>query len=296
MATRVGFIGLGIMGQSMAKNLLAAGFDLTVYNRTAVKADDLVAAGAARAATPAAVAARSEVVVTCVSDTPDVEAILFGPEGAAGGLEAGSLVIDCSTISPSKTREFSARLAERGIDLLDAPVSGGSEGAAKGTLSIMVGGSAEAFARATPVLSAMGKTLTHVGPSGAGQTVKLVNQILVVGGMLAMAEALLFAQAGGLDLEKTLAAVSGGAAGSWTLSNRGPQVIRRDFRPGFMIDLQQKDLRLVLQAADEMHLPLQACSTAFHYYRAVQQRGGGREGNHALIKALEYLSGIQVGV
>lgn len=295
MTQRVGFIGLGIMGQAMAKNLLGAGFELTVYNRTAAKADALVAAGATRAETPAALAARVDAVVTCVSDTPDVEAVLFGPNGAAVGLRDGSLVIDCSTISPSKTREFSARLSERGVELLDAPVSGGSEGAAKGTLSIMVGGSVAAFERARPILAAMGKTLTHVGASGAGQTVKLVNQILVVGGMLAMAEALVFAQAGGLDLEKTLAAVSGGAAGSWTLSNRGPQVIRRDFRPGFMVDLQQKDLRLVLDAADQMNVPLMACSTAFHYYRAVQKRGGGREGNHAIVKALEYLSGITVG-
>lgn len=295
MATRVGFIGLGIMGQGMAKNLLGAGFELGVFNRTASKTDALVAAGARRAETPAALAAAVEAVVVCVSDTPDVEAVVFGPEGAARGMKPGSLLIDCSTISPSATREFSARLAERGVEMLDAPVSGGSEGAAKGTLSIMVGGSEAAFERARPILSAMGKTLTHVGPSGAGQTVKLVNQILVVGGMLAMAEALVFAQAGGLDLEKTLAAVSGGAAGSWTLSNRGPQVIRRDFRPGFTVDLQEKDLRLVLEAADRMNVPLLGCSTAFHYYRAVQKRDGGKDGNHALIKALEYLSGIEVG-
>jgi 3-hydroxyisobutyrate dehydrogenase len=179
--------------------------------------------------------------------------------------------------------------------MIDAPVSGGSEGARAGTLSIMVGGSEDDFRRALPVLRAMGKTITHVGELGAGQTVKLVNQILVVGTMVSMAEALVFAQAGGVDLDKALAAVCGGAAGSWTLTHRAPQVIARDFRPGFTIDLQQKDLRLVLQAADEMHVPLQICSTAFHYYRVLQKRGAGGEGNHAIVKAVELLSGIQVG-
>jgi 3-hydroxyisobutyrate dehydrogenase len=296
MTERVGFIGLGIMGQGMAKNLLEAGFEVTVYNRTLSKTEPLVAKGAKAAETPRALAAGVDVVVICVSDTPDVEAVLFGEQGAAEGLQRGTLVIDCSTISPAKTREFADLLHERGVDFIDAPVSGGSEGAAKGTLSIMVGGAPSAVERAQPILSAMGKTITHVGPSGAGQTAKLVNQILVVGTMISMAEALLFAQAGGLDLEKTLAAVCGGAASSWTLINRGPQVIRRDWQPGFTIDLQQKDLRLVLEAADQMHVPLQVCSTAFHYYRAVQKRGGGADGNHAIVKALEYLAGIRVGV
>jgi 3-hydroxyisobutyrate dehydrogenase-like beta-hydroxyacid dehydrogenase len=179
--------------------------------------------------------------------------------------------------------------------MLDAPISGGSEGAAKGTLAIMVGGDEEQVERAMPYLQAMGKTITHVGGNGAGQMVKLVNQILVANSMLALGEAFLFAQAGGLDLTKTLQAVEGGAAGSWTLSNRGPQVIDRDWRPGFMIDLQQKDLRLVLDAADELGVPLFGCSTGFHLYRTLQAQGLGSEGNHAMIKALENLSGIRVG-
>jgi len=295
MAERIGFIGLGIMGRAMARNLLRAGYQLTVWNRTAAKMDPLVEAGAESAASPVALARHCDVLVVCVSDTPDVEAVLFGADGAAGGLRPESLVIDCSTISPSRTRELGAKLREREVLMLDAPVSGGSEGASAGTLSIMVGGTETAFRRALPVLRAMGKTITHVGELGAGQTVKLVNQILVVGTMISMAEALVFAQAGGVDLGKALAAVSGGAASSWSLTHRGPQVIERDFRPGFTIDLQQKDLRLVLKAADEMHVPLQVCSTAFHYYRVLQKRGGGGEGNHAIVKAVELLSGIRVG-
>jgi 2-hydroxy-3-oxopropionate reductase len=293
---RIGFIGLGIMGQGMAANLLKAGFPLTVWNRTASKADGLVAQGAQLAATPQEVAAQSDIVFSCVSDTPDVREVLLGGEGAVHGAREGALFVDMSTISPQATREMADELSARGIAMLDAPVSGGSEGAAKGTLSIMVGGPADQFERATPAFQAMGKTITHVGPNhGDGQTVKLVNQILVVGGMLAVCEAFVFAQASGVDLEKALAAVSGGAAGSWSLSNRGPQILKRDWRPGFMIDLQQKDLRLVLDAADAVGAPMLATSMVFQMYRTLQQAGLGHEGNHALIKALERLAGIEVG-
>ena len=187
------------------------------------------------------------------------------------------------------------RLNEQGAQMLDAPISGGSEGAANGTLSIMIGGEAAQVERAMPYFRAMGTAITHVGAQGAGQTVKLVNQILVVVNMLAVSEALLFAQAGGLDLEKTLEAVTGGAAGSWMLSNRGSQAIVRDWRPGFTIDLQQKDLRLVLEAADQLGVPLVGTSTCFHLYRTLQARGLGDEGNHAMIKALEHLAGLELG-
>ncbi len=295
MTERIGFIGLGIMGRGMAANILRAGFPLTVWNRTLGRADELVAAGAQLAASPAEVAARSDIVISCVSDTPDVEAVIFGPQGVIEGAQVGMLMIDMSTISPQGAQRFAARLGESGISFLDAPVSGGSEGAARGTLSIMVGGPTELVERAMPVFQAMGKTITHVGGHGAGQTVKLVNQILVVGTMLAISEALVFAQASGVDLEKTLTAVSGGAAASWMLSNRGPQVIRRDWRPGFTIDLQQKDLRLVLAAADAVGAPMLTTSTVFHLYRTLQAAGLGHEGNHALIKAIERLAGIEVG-
>ena len=296
MKEKLGFIGLGIMGSGMARNLLRAGYDLAVWNRTAAKMEPLVDEGAQAAGSPAELAARCEVIVVCVSDTPDVEEVLLGPEGAIHGLREGALVIDCSTISPIQTQAIAGKLAEKGAHMLDAPVSGGSEGAARGTLSIMVGGEAEQFERALPVLEAMGQAITHVGDHGAGQMVKLVNQILVVNSMLALGEAFLFASAGGLDLAKTLQAVEGGAAGSWTLSNRGPQLIERDWRPGFAIDLQQKDLRLILEAADELGVPVLSSSTAFHLYRVLQTRGLGGEGNHALVKALEYLAGFEIEI
>jgi 3-hydroxyisobutyrate dehydrogenase len=296
MSETVGFIGLGIMGRGMAHNLLKAGRDLRVWNRTASRMDALVAAGARPARDPADLAAQCDIILICVSDTPDVEAVIAGddPPGVLKGVRAGALVIDMSTISPHATRALADRLAERGAHMLDAPVSGGSEGAARGTLSIMVGGEAAQVERARPVLQAMGKTITHVGGHGDGQLVKLVNQILVVGNALAMSEALLFAQAGGLDLRKTLEAVVPGAAGSWMLANRGPQIIERDWRPGFTIDLQQKDVRLVLHAADQLGVPVLVSSLVFNLYRTLQAGGLGAEGNHALVKALERLAGIEV--
>lgn len=295
MSEKIGFIGLGIMGRGMTHNLLKAGFDLTVWNRTSSRADELVAAGAKLAASPAELAGQTTIIITCVSDTPDVEAVILGENGVSHGVKPGSLVIDMSTISPQATREIAAKLLEKEVHLLDAPISGGSEGAVKGTLSIMVGGDEAQFQRAMPAFQAMGKTITHVGDQGAGQMVKLVNQILVVGNMLAVSEALLFAQAGGLDLKKTIEAVEKGAAGSWMLSNRGPQCIVRDWRPGFTIDLQQKDIRLVLEAGVHLGIPMLATSMISNLYRTLQNQGLGSEGNHGLIKALENLSGIQVG-
>ncbi|MBV9788529.1 MAG: NAD(P)-dependent oxidoreductase [Chloroflexi bacterium] len=295
MTERIGFIGLGIMGRGMAHNLLKAGFELRVWNRTASRADELVQAGAIAAATPAELAAQSDVVIVCVSDTPDVVGVVLGEQGVIGGAQSGALVIDMSTISPQVTQEIAAKLGDKGVHMLDAPVSGGSEGAARGTLSIMVGGDAAQLERAMPLLQAMGKTITHVGGHGSGQTVKLVNQILVVGNALAMSEALLFAQAGGVDLQRAFDAVSQGAAGSWMLSNRGPQILARDWRPGFTIDLQQKDLRLVLAAADQMGVPVLATGLISNLYRTLQARDLGSEGNHALIKALEVLAGFEVG-
>jgi 3-hydroxyisobutyrate dehydrogenase len=294
MSERIGFIGLGIMGQGMAANLLKAGFPLTVWNRTVTRMQELVGLGAHAGASPADVAERSDVVVICVSDTPDVQTVILGEHGVIHGARPGALVIDCSTISPQATREMAATLAEKGIFMLDAPVSGGSEGAAKGTLSIMVGGADDQFARALPIFQAMGKTITHVGGHGAGQTVKLVNQVLVVGNCIAMSEALMLAQAGGVDLQKTYTAISQGAAGSWMFTNRAPQIMARDWRPGFTIDLQQKDLRLVLDAADASGAPLPITSLVFQLYRTLQAQGLGSEGNHALIKALEHLAGFEI--
>ncbi len=293
--TQIGFIGLGIMGHAMAGNLLEAGFDTVVWNRTVSRADDLVERGARRAESPAGVGAAADIVMVCVSDTPDVEEVVFGSGGLGSGLRSGGLIIDHSTISPVATQEFAKKIEAVGGHWIDAPISGGSEGALNATLSIMVGGDPEQFGRALPYLEAVGATITHVGPQGSGQLVKAVNQILVVVNQLAVSEALMLAEAGDLDLLSALRAVEGGAAGSWMLSNRGPQMIKRDWRPGFTIDLQQKDLRLVLEAADALGVPLPGTALVFQMYRALQQRGLGSEGNHALVKALELMSSIEVG-
>ncbi|NND85511.1 MAG: NAD(P)-dependent oxidoreductase [Acidimicrobiia bacterium] len=292
---RIGFIGLGIMGRGMAANLLRAGHDVVVWNRTRERMDPLVEAGATAAGSPIDVAQQCPIVLICVSDTPDVEAVVEGPDGILEGLSEGSLVVDHSTISPSATERLAAAVAAHGASWVDAPVSGGSEGAERGTLSIMAGGRSEDLERARPYLEAFGSTITHVGDVGDGQRVKIVNQVLVVGTQLAVSEALLFADAAGLDLDKTLAAVTGGAAGSWMLANRGPQMAVRDWRPGFTIDLQQKDLRLALAAADEVGTPLPGTSLVYQMYRSLQAAGLGDEGNHALVKALERMAGHEMG-
>lgn len=295
MSEKIGFIGMGIMGAGMARNLIDKGFDVTVWNRTPGRMDTLIEAGATAATSPRDVAARTGIVMICVSDTPDVQQVVLGEDGCLEGLQPGSLVVDHSTISPSATLELAEAVEGKGSHWIDAPISGGSEGAAKGTLAIMVGGDRAQVERARPYLDAYGTTITHVGAQGAGQMVKLVNQILVVVTGMAVSEALLFAQGAGLDLKRTLKAVEGGGAGSWMLSNRGPQMIDRDWRPGFTIDLQQKDLRLVLEAADEIGVPTPVTALVFQMYRALQHQGLGAEGNHALVKALEQMAGITVG-
>ena len=285
----IGFIGIGIMGSGMAANLVGAGHDVLVWNRTRAKAEAV--AGASVAESPRDVLDRCDIIMICVSDTPDVVELFEGAPGLLEAVRSGQLIVDHSTISPSETIRLGTLVAERGGAWIDAPVSGGSEGAARGTLSIMIGGDADDVARARPYLEAFGTTITHVGGLGDGQTVKLVNQILVVVNQLAVSEALVFAEAAGLDLERTLNAVSGGAAGSWMLSHRGPQMIADDWRPGFTIDLQQKDLRLVLERADQLGVPVIATSLIYQLYRTLQQQGLGSEGNHALVKALQALTG-----
>lgn len=282
MGERVGFIGLGIMGRAMVSNLIRAGHVPVVWNRSPGKAPD----GASESSDLATLAGKSDLILICVSDTPDVKEIL---DQLRPHLQPGQLLIDHSTISPLETKNMAESL--EGQSWLDAPVSGGPEGAAKGTLSTMVGGDPADLERARPYLSAYSTTIAHLGPVGSGQLAKLVNQILVVGNQMAASEALLFAEAAGLDLTTTLEAVKGGAAGSWMLANRGPQMIQHDWRPGFTIDLQQKDLRLVLETADALGTPLPATSLIFQMYRALQASGHGQEGNHALIKALKQLAG-----
>lgn len=291
--TRLGFIGLGIMGRGMTANLVGAGHGVTVWNRTPGKADGL---DVTVADSPENVGSESDIVFVCVSDTPDVEEVVFGDSGVIHGMSEGTVLVDHSTISPVTTTEFASRANELGVDWVDAPVSGGSEGAEKGTLAVMAGGSTESMERVRPFMEAYSSSIVHVGEEpGSGQMVKAVNQVLVVINQLAASEALMLADAAGLDLEKTLAAVEGGAAGSWMLSNRGPQMIARDWRPGFTIDLQQKDLRLVLEAADEFGSAVPGVALVYQLYRSLQERGLGSEGNHALVKALENLTGKELG-
>ncbi len=293
MAETVGVVGTGIMGAPMARNLAKAGFEVIAYNRTLSRAEALRDDGVAVAASLAEVGATASVVITMVPDTPDVLAVVEGDGGLAGAMREGSVLIDMSTISPAETRALAGRLAERGIAMLDAPVSGGSWGAQQATLTIMAGGESETFERCLPVFEAMGKSITLMGPSGMGQTTKLVNQILVAGTCAAVAEALVFAASQGADLLKTVEAVSGGAAGSWQLSNLGPRMAQRDFAPGFMVKLQQKDLRLILEAAQERHVPLAVTGLARQYLTAVEAMGGADEGTQAVVKAVEALAGVE---
>jgi len=295
MEKRVGFIGLGIMGMPMAKNLIEAGFEVIVYNRTASKAEQMASQGAKKVNSPKELAEETQVIITIVADTPDVESVILGENGVIEGIKTDSVVIDMSTISPETTRKMAARLKEKGAHMLDAPVSGGEQGAIDGTLSIMVGGEAKIFERCKPVFQAMGKNIICVGSNGMGQTVKLMNQILVAGTLNAVVEALVFAQKSGVDLDKAIDAVKGGAASSWQLINLAPRIIKRDFQPGFMIDLMQKDLNLVMETVEAAKLPLPVTSLIHQMYYSLQCRGEGKAGTQALVKALEHLTGVQVG-
>jgi 3-hydroxyisobutyrate dehydrogenase len=294
MQESVGFIGLGIMGMPMARNLIRAGFEVTVYNRTASRADKLAGEGARKADSAVELAGTSSVVIIMVSDTPDVESIILGEYGIIDSIKGNSVIIDMSTISPDVTRELALRLWEKNVHMLDAPVSGGEQGAIDGTLSIMVGGDSEVLERCRPVLETMGKDIVHVGTNGMGQTVKLINQILVAGTLNSVVEALVFAQKQGVDLSRAIEAVKGGAAGSWQLTNLAPCIIRRDFRPGFMVDLMQKDLRLVMEAAESMSIPLPVTSLIHKMFLSLRSSGEGKSGTQALVKVLEGLSGIEV--
>lgn len=293
MSDRVAFVGIGIMGSGMAMNLFQSVGELVVWNRTKDKLDDLLSAGARAADTLPEVAGQADIIFLCVADTAAVEQVVVGDKGLIDHMQEDSLLVDMSTISPTATVQLAESLAGKGVHMLDAPVSGGSEGARDGTLSIMVGGPDDQFERALPYLQAMGNRITHVGSNGHGQMTKMVNQMLVVGNALAMSEALIFAQAAGLDLERTLDAVTGGAAGSWMLSNRAPQIIHRDWSPGFTIDLQQKDLRLALAEAERLGVPAGLTSSASQLYRILQREGQGSLGNHALIIPLERLAGVE---
>ncbi|MCX8171360.1 MAG: 2-hydroxy-3-oxopropionate reductase [Candidatus Bathyarchaeota archaeon] len=291
MGKRIGFIGLGIMGKPMAINLLKAGYPLTVWNRTRSKMDELIAMGAYGASSPKEVAARSDVVITMVADSPDVEEVILGPDGVIYGAKPGLIVIDMSTISPIVTRRISEELAKKGVRMLDAPVSGGEKGAREATLSIMVGGPRDAFEECFPIFESLGKKITYMGPSGMGQIAKLCNQVICALNIQAVCEGLMLGAKAGLDLKKLLESVSAGAASSWMLINLGPKMIERDFKPGFKIRHQQKDLRLALELAAELNLPLPGTALVHQLLRIVEAEGLGEEGTQAAIVAMEKISG-----
>ncbi len=295
MPDRIGFVGLGIMGRPMARNLLRAGYPLTVWNRSRPGIDELVRQGAEEAADASQVARRCGVIITMVGDSPDVEQVALGPGGIIEGAHQGLVHIDMSTISPEVTRAIAARLSAAGIDMLDAPVSGGEQGAIDATLSIMVGGPMEVFERCRPALEALGKKLVYCGPHGSGQVVKLCNQIIVALNNLALCEALVFAAKAGVDPRRMLEAVGAGAATSWAVLNLGPKMLERDFQPGFKVAHQQKDLRLALATSGERHVPLPGTALVHQLFAAVEADGLGGEGTQALVKALEKLAGARIG-
>ncbi len=289
---KVGFAGLGTMGAAMAANLARAGFPLTVWNRTPGRAEELKALGAVEAATACELARSCEVVVTCVTDSPQLAEVLFGPDGLAEGLAAGSLLIDCSTISPSSAREFGRRLGQGGVAMLDAPVSGGSEGAVAGTLTIMVGGEPADLEQADDVLRAMGRTITHLGPLGSGQVAKAVNQVILCGTYLGVAEGVVLALKAGLDAERVVAALSTGAAGSWILENRSGRMIEDEYPLGFKLALHRKDVAIALELARSTGAVLPVASLTASFEDGLIARGHGEDDNSALARTIRELSGL----
>jgi len=285
--SHVGVIGTGIMGGPMAIHLARAGYQVFVHTRTRAKADGAIEAGACWVDSPAELASQVRVIISIVPDSPDVEAVYRGPTGVCKGLKPGTLCIDMSTIAPDVARGVAAEVQERGCSFLDAPVSGGKTGAEAGTLTIMVGGADADVGRAAPIFDVIGKSVVHCGPVGTGQLTKLCNQILCGLNLLALSEAVAFAKRVGLDPVTMLKAVSSGAAGSWAVDNLGPRMLARDFAPMFMIDLQQKDLRIALEAARHMNTPLPGTSLVSQLLSSNQAAGEGREGTQALVKTLE---------
>lgn len=286
---RIAFIGAGIMGVPMAINLLNAGHTLNIFTRTKSKAVSVIEAGGQWVSSAALAAADADVVITCVTDTPDVQAVLLGDAGVIESARKGMICIDMSTISPEVTKQISLALAEKGTVLIDAPVSGGQVGAIEAKLSIMAGGPADALEQVRPILEVMGKTITHCGPVGSGQMTKLANQVMVIHTIMSISEGLAFAEAAGLDLETTLKATSGGAAGSHSLSNLAPKIIAGDFNPAFMVDLQLKDLKLVMEYARQIKQPLPGTALAEQLMTSLQAAGRGKDGTQALIEVIRQL-------
>ena len=289
---KVAFIGMGTMGGPMALNLLKAGHEVTVHNRTREREEPIAAAGAKRAASPAEAAAQAEVVITCVSDTPDVEAMIMGPGGVIETAKPGTVVIDMSTISPKATQKMAAALAEKGVKMIDAPVSGGSEGAQKGTLTIMAGGQAEDLERVRPVLEAMGKSITLMGPVGSGQMTKAINQIVISGTYLALAEGMTLGLKAGLDLDKVVQAISGGVAGSWILQNRSGNMIKNQYPLGFKTRLHHKDLGIALDTAKELGVAAPLSGLVSQLETSLLAQGFGDEDMSNLARSVRRMSGL----
>jgi 3-hydroxyisobutyrate dehydrogenase len=287
---KVGFIGLGIMGLPMAKNLIKAGFELYVYNRSVQSINELVAMGAHSFGSSEGVARISDIIITMLPDSPDVMDVTLGKSGIIRGARAGSVVIDMSTISPKASIEIASELESKGIEMLDAPVSGGQKGAIDGTLSIMVGGKKEIFEKCMTVFKAMGKVVVLVGGHGAGETVKLCNQIICAVNIVSMCEGITLCRKSGVDVEKMIEVVSGGLGASNIIGNLAPKILQGDMEPGFKLKLQQKDLRLALQLAEELRAPLPGLGLAHQIFRIAESKGLGEKGTQALIKAYELIN------
>ena len=294
--TTVGFIGLGIMGAPMAKNLLDAGYDVVGYNRSQEPVDEHTEYGGESGESPEDVTERVDVVITCLPDSPVVEDVLRREDGVLEGVSEGTVVVDMSTISPTTTEALAEEVSERGGEMLDAPISGGEEGAIDGSLSIMVGGDESTLEEHMDLFEVMGETVTHCGPSGAGQTTKACNQIVVAAQMVSVSEALVFAKKAGADLEAVVDAISGGAAGCWTLDNRAPSMIQGDFDPGFFASYQYKDLRIAMEAGEAFGAPMAGTAVAHELYKAMETTGRGRDDNSGVMQVIEDLAGEEARV
>jgi 2-hydroxy-3-oxopropionate reductase len=291
MAQTIGFIGLGIMGRPMARNLIKAGYPLVVHNRSRAAVDELVGAGARAATSPREVAGSCDVLITMLPNSPDVEQVALGKDGIVEGARRGLVFLDMSTISPIVTQKVGKALEAKGVQMLDAPVSGGEKGAIDGALSIMVGGDKAVFDRVLPIFQAMGKTITHLGPLGSGGFTKLANQIIVAVNLTALGEALTLARKAGLDRELTLKALAGGLAGSRCLDQKTPNYVQGSYKPGFKVDLHYKDLGLIMEAARALGVPLPATAVVQELFNALRVRGRGQLDHSAVITLLEDLAG-----
>jgi 3-hydroxyisobutyrate dehydrogenase len=291
--TRIGWIGTGVMGRWMCQHLMEKGYKATVYNRSKDKAQPLLDKGAAWAATPKQVAEQADVVFAIVGFPKDVREVFLGRDGALAGSKAGTVFVDMTTSEPSLAREIYDAAKAKGVQSVDAPVSGGDVGARNAALSIMVGGDPEAVDAVRPLLECMGKTIIHQGGPGAGQHTKMVNQILIASNMVGVCEALLYAYKAGLDLKTVLQSVGVGAAGSWSLNNLGPRIIDRNFEPGFFVEHFIKDMGIALDESKKLGLVMPGLALANQLYLAVQAQGYGRKGTHALLLALEHIANVK---